>query len=193
MSAGPSPRPGLSNGMIAFILVDVVLVLAVVIVAFVTFRGPGAPATSPTPPATSATSATSAPAPAPTDAGGEVPGRSGTPVTFASPSGNITCSIEETGARCGIASLAKDPAPVDGCDGSVGHVYLVTAEGLPEVPCVAKGDKPKKADKSVNVLGYGQSAREFGYTCLSEEAGVTCTDDATGRGFSLARGGGEIR
>ena len=186
MTAGPPPRPRLSNGMIAFIAVDVVLVLAVAIVAFVTFRGPAAPAdpgASGTPSATVTT--TPPPAGAPT---GE---RTGTATTFASPSGNITCTLDETGARCGIAGLANDPAPVDGCDGSVGYVYLVTPDGLPQVPCVAQGDKPKKAGDSVNVLGYGQSATQFGYTCVSEKAGVTCKDDATGRGFSRARAGGE--
>lgn len=189
MSAGPSARPRLSNGMIAFILVDVVLVLAVVIVAFVTFRGPGSPST----PAPTTTTARSSASPS---AAGEDPApveRTGTARTFASPSGNITCTIDETGARCGIASLANDPAPVEGCDGSVGHVYVVTTAGVPEVPCVSKDDKPKKAGKKVDVLDYGAVAREFGYTCTSEEAGVTCTDDTTGRGFTLARAGGEIR
>jgi hypothetical protein len=190
MSAGPSPRPRLSNGMIAFILVDVVLVLAVVIVAFVTFRGPGAPS-SPT--ATSTTTSSATPS---ATAGQDAPApveRTGTARTFASPSGNITCTIDENGARCGIANLANDPAPVEGCDGSVGHVYVVTTAGVPEVPCVPKNEKPKKAGKKVDVLGYGEVAREFGYTCTSEEAGVTCTDDTTGRGFTLARAGGEIR
>ena len=189
MSAGPSARPRLSNGMIAFILVDVVLVLAVVIVAFVTFRGPGSPST----PAPTTTTARSSASPS---AAGEDPApveRTGTARTFASPSGNITCTIDETGARCGIASLANDPAPVEGCDGSVGHVYVVTTAGVPEVPCVSKDDKPKKAGKKVEVLDYGAVVREFGYTCTSEEAGVTCTDDTTGRGFTLARAGGEIR
>ena len=187
MSAGPSPRPRLSNGMIAFILVDVILVLAVVIVAFVTFRGPSSPST----PAATTTTSSAAPTVA-----GEVPApveRTGTARTFASPSGNITCTVDETGARCGIASLANDPAPVEGCDGSVGHVYVVTPEGVPEVPCVSKDEKPAKAKKSVEVLDYGEVVREFGYTCMSEEAGVTCTDDTTGRGFTLARAGGEIR
>lgn len=189
MSAGPSPRPRLSNGMIAFILVDVILVLAVVIVAFVTFRGPSSPST---PTATSTATSSATPSAAGQDAPAPVE-RTGMARTFASPSGNITCTIDETGARCGIASLANDPAPVEGCDGSVGHVYVVTTAGVPEVPCVSKDDKPKKAGKKVDVLDYGAVVREFGYTCMSEEAGVTCTDDTTGRGFTLARAGGEIR
>lgn len=183
----PAKRP-LGPGIIAFIVVDVVLVLGVVIAAIILLgggndpdRAPGASSTTPAPGVTTSSAPTTS---------GERPG--GTDQRFATPSGNIVCDITAAGARCGIASLAQKPAPVDGCDGSVGYVYVVDASGKVDVPCVPKKDLPKKGGSDVNVLGYGQRSSAFGFTCTSEESGMACVDDVTGSGFSLARAGGRV-
>lgn len=191
------PRGRLSNGLMAFVLVDVVLVLAVVVVAVITFSGSDGRPSQPTGPAASATGTQAPGSPAPAEqtpeapTPGDEPGSPPVPepVTFASPSRNIGCTIDEAGVRCGIASLAKEPEAVEGCDGTVGFVWDVTAAGV-DTPCTPTDQKPAKAPTSVNVLGYGQRATGFGFTCTSAEAGVTCVHDESGRGFLLARAGG---
>ncbi|MGP7960658.1 hypothetical protein ACTVCO_07585 [Sanguibacter sp. A247] len=184
----PVKRP-LGPGLIAFIIIDVVLVLGVVIAAIIVLGGGGGPERPGASPAAgpSGASATSSQPGAPATTAARP---AGTDQRFAAPSGNIMCDITAEGARCGIASLAQKPAPVDGCDGTVGFVYTVDVTGKVDVPCVPKKDKPKKAGSNVNVLGYGQSSTAYGFTCTSEESGMTCVDDATGRGFALARAGG---
>lgn len=189
----PTGQPAkrlLGPGIVAFIVIDVVLVLGVVIAAIIILGGgdggPGPRGTSPAAgsPGTSATTPVTGEPTATTSR------PAGTDQRFAAPSGNIMCDITAAGARCGIASLAQKPAPVDGCDGTVGFVYTVDVAGKVDVPCVPKSEKPKKAGANVNVLGYGQSSAAYGFTCTSEESGMTCVDDATGRGFALARAGG---
>lgn len=186
---GPPAKRLLGPGIIAFIVIDVVLVLGVVIAAIILLGGggdrPGAPGASRTTPAPTVTTTSSAPT-----TSTERPG--GTDQRFATPSGNIVCDITVSGARCGIASLAQKPAPVDGCDGSVGYVYVIDASGKVDVPCVPKKDLPKKGGSDVNVLGYGQRSSAFGFTCTSEESGMSCVDDVTRSGFSLARAGGRV-
>ena len=192
---GPPARKPLGAGLIAFIVIDVVLVVGVVIAAVVLLGGgSGAPGASPTTPVAGATTpvagATTSALPSAPVTSADRPG--GTDQRFATPSGNIVCDITANGARCGIASLAQKPAPVDGCDGSVGFVYVVDASGKVDVPCVPKKELPKKAGKDVNVLGYGQKSAAYGFTCTSDESGMACVDDATGTGFSLARAGGRV-
>jgi len=189
---GPPPRRPLGPGLVAFIIVDVVLVVGVVVAAFVLLGGDrGGPQASPrtTSPGSSTTAASPAPSPSTTGAS-ERPG--GTDQRFASPSGNIVCDITSAGARCGIASLAQKPAPIDGCDGSVGFVYVVDETGKVDVPCVPKKELPKKAGKDVNVLGYGQTSSAYGFTCTSDEQGMACVDEVSGSGFQLARAGGRV-
>ena len=196
----PSKRP-LGPGLIAFIVIDVILVVGVAIAAVVLLGGgSGAPGESPTTPVAGTTTSASPTTPVPGATTGASPSApvmsadrpGGTDQRFATPSGNIVCDITADGARCGIASLAQKPAPVDGCDGSVGFVYVVDASGKVDVPCVPKKDLPKKAGKDVNVLGYGQKSAAYGFTCTSEESGMSCVDDVTGTGFSLARAGGRV-
>lgn len=211
-AGGPPPPPGppgpggtaarrrMSPGLLAFLIVDVILVIAVVIAAIVILGGDddtssARPSTTTTAPASPTDDADpSEPAEPTTEPGEETTSPEGPtdePTLFASPSGNISCSISAEGARCGIAQLASKPAAIDSCDGTVGYVYVVTESGV-EVPCVDKGDRPKKAEGGTTVLDYGEEATGFGYTCESAEDGVTCRYDETGRGFQLARAGGQV-
>ena len=70
-------------------------------------------------------------------------------------------------ATCGIAELANKPAPVDGCDGTVGYVARVTADAV-SVDCTAPADQPKPAASDVPVLEYGARKKAEGFTCTSE-------------------------
>lgn len=106
----------------------------------------------------------------------------------ASPSGNITCSIVPEGVRCGIASLAAEPAPVTGCEGTVGHVVELTSAGV-STPCVPDAEKPAAAGPDVAVLEYGATSEVSTFVCESTESGMRCTDSTTGKGFVLARAG----
>jgi hypothetical protein len=180
----------------------VVLVVAVVLAAIVILGGDdgeptASPATTSSAPVSPDATATTAPEPSEpttqpsTETTPPDEGPTEEPTLFASPSGNITCAISAEGARCGIAQLASKPASIDTCDGSVGYVYIVTEAGV-EVPCVAKGDRPKTAEGGTSVLDYGEEATGFGFTCESAEDGVTCRNDASGRGFQLARAGGQV-
>lgn len=107
---------------------------------------------------------------------------------IASPTGNITCSIVPEGVRCGIASLAAEPAPVAGCEGTVGHVVELTSAGV-STPCVPDAEKPTEAGPDVAVLDYGATSEVNNFVCESTESGMRCTDSTTGDGFVLARAG----
>lgn len=106
----------------------------------------------------------------------------------ASPTGNITCSIVPEGVRCAIASLAAEPAPVDGCEGTVGHVVELTSAGV-STPCVPDAETPSAAGPDVAVLDYGATSEVNTFVCESTETGMRCTDSTTGKGFVLARAG----
>ncbi|MGF0116242.1 hypothetical protein ACQFYA_07925 [Promicromonospora sp. Marseille-Q5078] len=180
----PGRRRRLSGGWIAFIAVDVVLVVAMVVFAVQMFTAPspgGAQAgadtaASPTPSASASASA-------------EAPMQGEPLAHFAAPSTNITCSIYADGASCGIAELNQQPAPTEGCDGTTGYVVTVDADGKVAQPCVPAKDQPKAAGGDVDVLDYGDSITEGDFTCRSEDTGMSCTHDPSGNGFSLARAG----
>ena len=107
----PARRAGSARAGSTFIIVDVLLVLAVVAVAFSVLR----PADSPSDAGASAQAGVESPS---ADSESSVP--PAVVEQFAAPSGNITCEITSESATCGIAVLANKPAPVDGCDGTVG-------------------------------------------------------------------------
>jgi hypothetical protein len=177
---GPDEQPRrtrrLSAGWIAFILLDVVLIVVAVAFAVHLFSGT-APQTSASGDGAAATSS-AAPSQAPVLA------------EFASPSGNISCRITEDAVTCGIATLNQQPAPVEGCDGTTGYVVrLSAADGKVELPCVAAKDQPQAAPGSLDRLGYGESVTQGQFTCTSEKTGMQCKDDESGRGFTVAKAG----
>lgn len=190
MSAPGGGRKPLGAGWITFIVIDVILVVAVLIVAIVVFTGGGrgddSVATGPT---SSAAPQETEASKAPQESGDDASSSSDEVTTVASPSGNIVCTITEDEASCSIAELAKKPKKDKSCDGSIGYVYSVSADGV-ETPCA--DSKPGKAASDVKVLEYGQTASAFGFTCSSEEAGMGCSDDASGHGFRLARAGAQV-
>ncbi|MFD6177845.1 MULTISPECIES: hypothetical protein [unclassified Isoptericola] len=178
----PPRRRRLSAGWIAFIVVDVVLIALAAVFAVQILTS-----SSPNPPEAGADPITT-PTPS-VSASEDTPMQGAAVAQLASPSKNITCTIYADGVSCGIAQLNQQPAPVDGCDGTVGYVATVDSDGQVELPCVPASQQPKTAGGDADVLDYGESRTEGDFTCTSEKTGMSCIHDPTGKGFSLARAG----
>ncbi len=182
---GYPPEPGrkkLSPGWIAFIALDVLLVIAAIVFAVNLL---GSPDTSLETGGTPAAEQSASPEP---EEGLETDGGAGVE-TFAAPSLNITCTISADAAACGIAELDRKPAPDASCGGASGYVAKVDPTGNVTQPCVPKNELPKKAKGDVAILNYGAEKKAHGFTCLSAQSGVKCVSDASGSGFSIARAG----
>lgn len=112
---------------------------------------------------------------------------------FVSPSGNIGCSVDDEHALCGIATMQyQDAVPAaeqEACDGLVGHLVEVTADGATLV-CDASGEAP--VIEGEEVLDYGTDITVEGFTCFSDETGMSCRHLASGYSFSVARAGYEL-
>lgn len=108
------------------------------------------------------------------------------PEHFASPSGNIVCSITADSADCVIRSFDYEPSDAVDCpDGAGGHLRVEPAGAtMPCAPLVVEG--------AMAELGYGEELTAHDYTCSSERSGVTCRHEGTGYGFSVARAGYEL-
>ncbi len=193
MTSGSGPvRRGMNPALRAFLVVDVVLVVVFLVVFLVTRSGGGEPEAASPERSTSEVAASQATAPEDAPSASDEPAPRDEPQLFASPSGNILCSISAESASCSIAELAEEGLVEDeACDGTVGHVVLVTADGGAERPCL-ESDPPGKAPEATPQLDYDQSASAFGYTCTSSRSGMICRHDATGHGFSIARAGSSL-
>jgi eukaryotic-like serine/threonine-protein kinase len=103
---------------------------------------------------------------------------------FASPSGNIACSITAVGARCDVAEQSWDlpPKPED-CTAAWGTGVVLELGRPAELSCV--GDT--LADPDLEVLAYGEAVRFAGVTCTSRETGVRCEEAGSAHGFEVAR------
>jgi hypothetical protein len=179
----PAPeRKKLSPGWIAFIALDVLLVVAAIVFAVSLFGSPGgSPGGNPSASAEQSTEPDA-------EEGLETDGGAGVE-TFAAPSLNITCTISADAATCGIAQLDQKPAPDASCGGASGYVAKVDPSGNVTQPCVPKKDQPKEAGGDVAILQYGAQKQAYGFTCASADTGMTCISDATNTGFSIARAG----
>lgn len=170
----------LEPGWIAFIVLDIVLVItAILVVAASVGGGSREPAGVASPPPAAVRQ------PVPDDAWSDKP----TAQMFASPTRNIGCEVTEQGATCTIATLgAGAKPPVECTAGTAGHSVTLDAEGV-HWPCLSDGRLPKAASGSTDVLDYEESKTVGDYTCVSERKGVTCRHFSTGHGFRLARAG----
>lgn len=104
--------------------------------------------------------------------------------TFASPSGNIECTIDDERARCVIKSFDYTPPekPADCRMDNWGSVVVANKDGA-GFSC---REAPANAGPA-RVLGYGEKVSASGMTCTSSEQGMTCTSDSTGVGFTVRR------
>ncbi|WP_324652909.1 DUF6636 domain-containing protein [Georgenia sp. H159] len=174
MPASPG-RQRLTPAHILLIVVVSVLVLLFVVLLMERLTGDGQQSAADASPTVETQTGASTATPGEDDADAE-------PTYFASPSGNIVCTITADSADCGISNFqyaAEDAASCES-DGAGGHLRVEPAgASMPCDPLVVVGDVP--------VLEYGQTAEAHGYSCLSERSGVTCRHDESGHGFSVAR------
>lgn len=161
-----------------FVIVDAVLVVLVVVLAVVFFSGGGGGGGD------DASDDGSTGATASSTPSGSSSATSTEPLAFASPTGNIACTMSVDGVTCTIASYTYAPPVVAGCTEVTGHVLVLNADGV-AFSCVS-GPPPAVAGDDVTVLEYGSSTSVGDYTCRSATDGVQCVD-ASGVGFQLAR------
>ncbi|HEX7804745.1 MAG TPA: hypothetical protein VF413_01145 [Cellulomonas sp.] len=184
--AGPTTGMRLGRGMTIFIAVDAVLVTVFLVMLALALTG-GLAGTS----GSSSTAGSSSPGASASHAVVPSSSPSGSSTaqalaSFALPSGNIACTMSDAGAKCTIASITFAPPTDAACTGTIGHVFEVGADGV-RIPCV-DGPAPGVAPAGTPQLEYGTSSTVGGYTCTSSTNGVRCVENATGRGFELARG-----
>lgn len=108
--------------------------------------------------------------------------------TFAMPSRNIYCGLIEVNSqkflRCEIRSSLNPlpPQPYEGfCQFDWGAGLLLPESGKPRVLCIS--DTIASND---DILAYGNSWHNDGFTCRSNRNGLTCTNH-NGNGFFLSR------
>lgn len=171
----------LSRGVKIFLAVDVVLVLGLVVAAIVVLGGGSGDGGSTATPSAPASQAASGGATDDAASGAT----SDTATSFASPTGNIACTMSPDGVTCTIANIQYTVPASDGCTGTTGHtVVLNEADGV-STPCV-EGPAPAPASADTPVLEYGQTQTVGPYTCTSGSNGMACVVDETGDGFRVA-------
>lgn len=174
----------LSRGVKIFLAVDVVLVLALVVAAVVVLGGGDRTADDPgTDPAPVAGATTDAAGGTPDPQDEET--ASSEARSFASPSGNITCTMSPDGVTCTIANKQYDVPAAEGCTGTTGHVIVLNEADGVATPCV-EGAAPAVASADTPVLDYGRSQELGPYTCTSGTDGMSCVVAETGTGFRVA-------
>lgn len=104
------------------------------------------------------------------------------PQQFQSPSGNIGCFIDASGARCDIGqrSWAPPPKPAS-CDLDYGNGIEVSSD---HADFVCAGDTTLGSGPP---LPFGSSAQRGVFICESASTGMTCHETRHGHGFFLAR------
>jgi hypothetical protein len=113
--------------------------------------------------------------------------KAGTPLdlkSFTSPSGNIGCMLESSGARCDVRQRVYTTGVKPGtCNLDWGDSLQVSGSGTVEWVC--HGDTV--VEQGAPVLPYGKSSRQGSVTCASADTGVTCTQRPGGHGFLISR------
>lgn len=118
-----------------------------------------------------------------TDTASEEPVEDADIESFASPSGNISCTIDAERARCAIADFDFDAGEApEGCAVDYGSVVVANNDGA-GYSCEESPDGAPAATS----LDYGKTVSAHGMTCTSSEEGMSCASDSTGKGFTLAR------
>ena len=102
---------------------------------------------------------------------------------FLSPSGNIGCYLDESGARCDIVrkNWRPPPAPAD-CELDWGSGVSVHRSDEARFTCA--GDTVLGANEK---LAYGESLRAGDFLCSSDSTAMSCSNTVSGHGFALAR------
>ncbi|MBC7290548.1 MAG: hypothetical protein H5T83_04310 [Actinotalea sp.] len=186
MSTPTTGRPTrrLGPGLTAFLVVDVILVLAFLVVLGTTLAGrDGGESETPADPVATSPEPETSPDESPEEAEevGEVR-------AFVLPSGNIHCAMDEESATCTILTFSYErPAAPEDCDGEVGNVLTVAAGGSARFVC--QDGEPAGPAEGTPVLEYGEQTTVGAMTCASSTNGVLCRHNESGAGFSVARAG----
>jgi hypothetical protein len=103
---------------------------------------------------------------------------------FQSPTGNIGCEIDKSGARCDIKvrDWTPPPKPAD-CPVDYGQGVQIFKNGKGSVVCAGDTALDPKAVK----LGYNHAVEVTPVRCTSQPGGMTCENRLTGHGFFLSR------
>jgi hypothetical protein len=104
---------------------------------------------------------------------------------FQSPSGNIYCSLDASGAACDISEYTYTPPPPPECAKHIswGNRFTLTPGRPAAMDC--HGDTLRVAGEPN--LNYGQTVSAGTITCASsEQAGMKCTD-SSGHFFRVSR------
>ncbi len=113
------------------------------------------------------------------------------PTGFMTPSKNIVCQFYTIDARdtlrCDIMAMDTRPKRPASCDLEWGDAFEMTTRSSAARPC--HGDT--MMDRSLPVLGYGETWQRGSFTCRSEQTGLTCFN-AMRHGFSLSRAKQEV-
>lgn len=105
------------------------------------------------------------------------------PQAFRSPSGNIGCYIDDSGARCDIRTRSyRAPSRPRSCDLDWGDAIGVSRRGS-RGAFVCHGDTALNRDR---VLRYGASIRRGTIRCTSRTDGMRCVN-GRGHGFLISR------
>ena len=108
---------------------------------------------------------------------------------FATPSGNIACSMTTDEVRCDVLERTWQvpPAPA-GCGLAYGGGAILSGTGAGELSCV--GDTV--ADPGLATLAYGEAVQFGGVVCVSKETGLRCENPQTRHGFTVSRAAYEL-
>jgi hypothetical protein len=188
MSTPPAGRPArrLGPGLTAFLVVDVILVLAFLVVLGTTLAGRD----DEVPEVAAEPTQEEAPEPetSPDGALEEDAEDVGEVRAFVLPSGNIHCAMTEDAATCTILQFSYErPAPPEGCAGQAGNVLTADAGGNAGFAC--QEGEPAGPPEGTPVLEYGEQTTVGAMTCASSTNGVLCRHNESGTGFSVARAG----
>jgi hypothetical protein len=105
-----------------------------------------------------------------------------TEANFLSPSGNIGCYVDKSGARCDIVRKNWQPPPApDDCELDWGFGVAVSASEEATFTCA--GDTVLGGKEQ---LPYGRSVRAGDFTCSSDSKAMRCENTESGHGFTLA-------
>jgi hypothetical protein len=104
---------------------------------------------------------------------------------FQSPSGNIFCTIDDSGAACDISEFKYQPPPPPECGKHIAWGSRFTlAPGHPgTIEC--HGDTLRVPGEPT--LDYGQTISAGTITCDDEPSGMKCTDTSSGHFFQVSR------
>jgi hypothetical protein len=104
---------------------------------------------------------------------------------FQSPSGNIYCTLDSSGAACDISDYTYQPPPPPECGKHIswGNRFTLVPGKAGAIEC--HGDTLRVPGEAT--LNYGQTISAGTITCASEQSGMKCTDSSSGHYFRVSR------